>query len=166
MPRSAVYFFSSCWVATQHHTHWKSVGFSCDSGLEHLSEVLFPETTPKLHRMRLWVRSLPLGRVQGWALGTVEQSLFNLCTADKISEGHWGQSGAILTVCIVWSRHRWRWPSASSRRHRKADVSLSCSHFAWLWKAKWKCPSMQWSVDLNFHYTAALHILPVTDSFS
>lgn len=30
----------------QHKTHWKSVGFSCDSVLEHLSEVLFPVTTP------------------------------------------------------------------------------------------------------------------------
>lgn len=58
---------------------------------------------------------VPFGKIWVWALGPVEQSLFELCMAYKTCEGHWGQNEAALSVCIAWSWHCRLWPSSSSR---------------------------------------------------
>lgn len=83
----------------------------------------------------------------------------------------WVQSGAnlasrdasTLTVHTVWSQRFWRC-SSSSKRPRKADVSLSCSHLSRLRTLNENAPRS--SEVLIFHVIAALHILPVTDSCS
>lgn len=129
-----IFFFSQqLWVVMQHKTHWKSIGFSCDSALEHFSEVLFPVTTLNYGlemRGRVGCFITPITgssggseRSQFWqnmGLGPVEQCLFELCMADKICESLRAEWSCLELVLLGW-------PSSSSRWFGKASLSFSCT---------------------------------------
>lgn len=74
--------------------------------------------------------------------------------------GHWGQDGATLCVCIVWSQHCRMWPSLSCK-----VACQSCSHFSQVWKlnksAPWCSKALIWifiKLQLCVFYLSLIHL--------